>query len=261
MKRETGIGKKSFLFYVVMGFGLLSSFLLADAGEAALQYNLWYLIKSPLSVFPLDGLIGAFFVIVMALISAHFYKHKDKEYVGAKTEQIDSPESFKIVYRYIQLSTIIASLGSFLTNHALFLQLHNSVVLLYIGIYISTIAITLFVYAKLTIGEQYSTCFDSYVPNDIVQDGLYKYIRHPIYMANIILLIGMVVATGSIWIIINVVVLTAYYLLSAYKEEEVLSKRFPIYKDYMESTNMLLPGTKMFRGAFKNNSGRQVHYK
>ena len=157
------------------------------------------------------------------------------------------------------MSTIIASLGSFLTNHLLFLQLYNNVVLLYIGISISTIAITLFVSAKLTIGEQYSPCFDSYVPNDIVQDGLYKYIRHPIYMANIILLLGMVVATGSVWIIINVIVLTTYYVLSAYKEEEVLSKRFPNYRDYMDTTNMLLPGTKVFRHSFKNISSRQIH--
>jgi protein-S-isoprenylcysteine O-methyltransferase Ste14 len=259
MKRYLSKSRKPHLLFIIIVFGFLFNILAADTGEAALQYNLWYLIKSPLSVFPLDGLIGAFFVIVMALISAHFYKHKGQVYVGDKTEQIESPESFKIVYRYIQISTIIASLGAFLTNHPLFLQLHNNVVLLYIGISISTIAITLFVSAKLTLGDQYSPCFDSYVPRDIIQEGLYKYIRHPIYMSNIILLSGMVVATGSVWIIFNVVVLTGYYLRSAYKEEEVLSEKFPAYQEYMRTTNMILPGTKMFRSSVKNISSKQAH--
>jgi protein-S-isoprenylcysteine O-methyltransferase Ste14 len=228
-------------------FGIILSPVFASAEEAALQYNLWYLIKSPLQVFTVDGLIGAFFVIVMAAISAHFYKHKGAVYVGKKTERIESPDSFRYVYRYIQFTTIAAGIGAFLTNFPIFLELHNSVMWNYIGIAISTIAITLFVSAKMAIGEQYSPCFDSYVPTDVIREGLYKYVRHPIYMANILLLTGMVIATGSVWIILNVVLLAAYYLNSALKEEKVLKEKFPIYREYMKTTGMMIPSPKMFR--------------
>lgn len=247
MKQVNKPFKRQLTKGLITVFGIALSPLFASAEEAALQYNLWYLIKSPLKVFTVDGLIGAFFVIVMAAISAHFYNHKNAAYVGEKTERIESPDSFRYVYRYIQITTIAASIGAFLTDLPIFLELHNNVMWNYIGIATSTIAITLFVSAKMTIGEQYSPCFDSYVPTDVIREGLYKYIRHPIYMSNILLLTGMMIATGSVWIILNVVLLMAYYLNSALKEEEVLKEKFPIYREYMKTTGMIIPSPKMFR--------------
>jgi protein-S-isoprenylcysteine O-methyltransferase Ste14 len=247
MKKVYKPFKRQFAKGLIAVFGIVLSPLFANAEEAALQYNLWYLIKSPLQVFTVDGLIGAFFVIVMAAISAHFYKHKGAAYIGEKTEKIESPDSFRYVYRYIQITTIVASIGAFLTDLPVFLELHNSLIWNYIGIAISTVAITLFVSAKMTIGEQYSPCFDSYVPTDVIRDGLYKYVRHPIYMSNILLLAGMVVATGSVWIILNVVLLSVYYLNSAVKEEEVLKEKFPVYSEYMKTTGMIIPSPKIFR--------------
>ena len=247
MKQVNKPFKRQLTKGLITVFGIALSPLFASAEEASLQYNLWYLIKSPLKVFTVDGLIGAFFVIVMAAISAHFYNHKNAAYVGEKTERIESPDSFRYVYRYIQITTIVASIGAFLTDLPIFLELHNNVMWNYIGIATSTIAITLFVSAKMTIGEQYSPCFDSYVPTDVIREGLYKYVRHPIYMSNILLLTGMMVATGSVWIILNVALLMAYYLNSALKEEEVLKEKFPIYREYMKTTGMIIPSPKMFR--------------
>jgi len=166
-------------------------------------------------------------------------------YAQNKTEKIDTPSSFTYVYRYIQITTIVASIGAFLSNSPIFIEIHDNVYWLYSGIAISTIAIILFVTAKLDLGEQYSPCFDSFVPQDIIRDGLYKYVRHPIYTSNIILLIGMSIASGSLWIIINLMVLTVYYVLSAYKEEEILLKRFPLYQEYIHKTNMFIPFPKL----------------
>lgn len=193
----------------------------------------------------IDGIIATLFAITMAMISAYFYNHKGRLYAHNKTEKIDTPSSFTYVYRYIQITTIVASIGAFLSNSPIFIEIHDNIFWLYSGIAISTIAIILFVTAKLNLGEQYSPCFDSFVPQDIIRDGLYKHVRHPIYTSNIILLIGMSIASGSLWIIINIMVLTVYYVLSAYKEEEILMKRFPLYQEYMNKTNMFIPFPKL----------------
>lgn len=195
----------------------------------------------------IDGIIATIFAITMALISAHFYNHKGRKYAADKTEPIPTPTSFSYVYRYIQVTTILASIGSFLTDAPVFLVFHNSIFWLYFGIAISTMAIILFVTAKLNLGNHYSPCFDSLVPTDIIQDGLYRHVRHPIYTSNILLLIGMIIASGSMWIVLNLVLLTVYYVLSAYKEEEVLKARFPVYQDYIKNSNMFVPFPKFNR--------------
>ncbi len=195
----------------------------------------------------IDGIIATLFAIAMAFISAHFYNHKGRKYAESKTEKIPTPSSFSFVYRYIQITTIVASIGSFLSNSPIFLEFHNHVFWVYFGISIATIAIILFVTAKLNLGNEYSPCFDSFVPKDIIQEGLYRYVRHPIYTANIILLIGMVIASGSMWIVLNLILLTVYYVLSAYKEEEVLKKKFPIYEEYIKNSNMFVPFPKLNR--------------
>ncbi|MBL7109648.1 MAG: hypothetical protein ISS11_05330, partial [Candidatus Marinimicrobia bacterium] len=65
--------------------------------------------------------------------------------------------------------------------------------------------------------------------------------RHPIYFANVVLLLGMFLSTGSYWILFNVGVLSIYYLFSAIKEESVLKTQFPKYIEYIKHTNMFFP--------------------
>ena len=59
---------------------------------------------------------------------------------------------------------------------------------------ISVIATVLFLSAKVTLGRNYSPCYDSYLPQDIIRTGLYNYVRHPIYLSNILLLIGVFIS-------------------------------------------------------------------
>jgi len=99
-----------------------------------------------------------------------------------------------------------------------------------------------FISAKLSLGEHYSPCFDSFVPRDIVQEGLYRYIRHPIYASNILLLIGVFIACGSLWILFNIILLGIYYMNSALREELVLLEEFPNYGEYSNHTNRFIPG-------------------
>lgn len=97
----------------------------------------------------------------------------------------------------------------------------------------------------MNLGNSYSPCFDSYVPQDIVKSGIYKYIRHPIYTANILLLSSLFVASGSLLMLMNTIILAIYYIPSAYKEEKVLSERFQEYKDYQRESGMFIPKVKL----------------
>ena len=191
----------------------------------------------------IDQFIGILFVFVLAFISAGFYKNDTVEVQG-KNGKIKSPKLFKLVYKFIQFTTIVVAIFSFLTDWAILQECHSSVAIMYTGLAIASIAMALFVSAKLTLGTHYSPCYNSYIPNDIVQLGLYKHIRHPIYTANIMLFIGVFISTGSMLIIVNIALLVLYYVASAIREEHALVKIFPEYLQYMKHTGMFFPSFK-----------------
>jgi len=190
----------------------------------------------------IDGLVGTTFTIVMALVSAYFYRHGGKPYAKEKETKLKSSNSFKYFYRYIQVSTIVVSVSVFLIDSPYLFEIHHSLPLLYSGLSVASIAMVLFVTAKLNLGKHYSPCFDAYMPEDVIKNGLYKHIRHPIYTSNLLLLSGVFMATGSLWIGFNFAILGFYYVTSAYREEKELILEFPKYQEYMRHTNMFIPG-------------------
>ena len=84
-------------------------------------------------------------------------------------------------------------------------------------------------------------------PKDFIQHGVYKVVRHPIYLSNLVLLAGVFLISGSAWIGLNFTILFIYYSISAFKEEQYLTKKFPSYKKYKSATSMFIPGYKLIK--------------
>lgn len=238
MNSLTKLIKNSFIVSLMM-CALYLSLVFSDNIVPLLTFNKNIFVEW-LNSISIDQLIGVMFVVTIALISAGFYKN-DKVDVANKQGSIKSNRSFKLVYKFIQLSTISIAILAFTSDLSILAKWHHSVAIMYTGMAIVSLAMALFVSAKLTLGTHYSPCYNSYIPNDIVQLGLYKHIRHPIYTANILLLIGVCIATGSLLIVINIVLLTTYYAISAIREEHALVKIFPEYLQYMKQTGMFFP--------------------
>ena len=190
----------------------------------------------------IDAWIATGFLVVLTFVSSVFYLDNItslKRFKSAK--RIKSLPSFRFVYLFIMLTTLtLAPLCFFYNSHYLF-EWHNSIAVLYIGLSIATLGMTLFVISKVNLGENYNPCFEAFVPKDIIRDGVYKYIRHPIYTANIIVLIGAFVATGSWWLLPNVLLLTYSYCVASQNEEMALTHEFPEYLNYVRKTGAFLP--------------------
>jgi protein-S-isoprenylcysteine O-methyltransferase Ste14 len=74
-----------------------------------------------------------------------------------------------------------------------------------------------------------------------VTTGPYRYIRHPIYSGIILATIGTAIAISIYWIV-AVVLLGAYFVYSATVEERIMGRLFPdSYPRYNRSTKMLVP--------------------
>ena len=185
--------------------------------------------------------IPTIFYLAVALISFIMYNRANSKY-NSNTKRIQSLKSFMYLYKYIQLSTLLVCLLSIWTNHKYLFEVYqDNDFMLYCGIAISGLAITLFSLSRFSLGKNYSPCYDSYMPKNIKTTGIYSIVRHPIYTSNILLMIGIFISTGSLVVAANTVVLSIYYLISAFVEERAITKNFPRYTEYKAKTGMFLP--------------------
>lgn len=74
----------------------------------------------------------------------------------------------------------------------------------------------------------------------IVSNGPYRYIRHPIYIGDLLLLTGLELALNS-WLVLGVLVLAPLVLRQAVKEEKKLASTLPHYQAYCSQTKRFIP--------------------
>ena len=211
-------------------FALIVSFIIASLYDT----NIQTLIS--------ENIIVLLFVFVISSISLYLYDN-DNTY-NKKPKNRFSLSIFKIISKLIHVTTIIIVCDSILIDNFLGLEFHDNVLFTYIGIVISSIAIALFISSKVTLGKNYSPCYDQRKPKNIISSGLYKYVRHPIYSSNLLLLLGTFIISGSYLMLINILILSLFYIISAYREEKYLINNFTYYKNYSKNTGMFVPRYK-----------------
>ncbi|MGV9801310.1 methyltransferase family protein [Mycobacterium sp. NPDC003449] len=77
----------------------------------------------------------------------------------------------------------------------------------------------------------------------VVSDGLYGLVRHPMYACNVLLLVGTPLALGSYWGLVFLIPGVAILGLRIRDEEELLQQELDGYRDYMQKVRYrLVPG-------------------
>ncbi len=75
-------------------------------------------------------------------------------------------------------------------------------------------------------------------------NGLYKYVRHPMYTSVLLLVLGIALRSGSLFKYFLLMVLTLlFYFKSAY-EEKYLSQKYPEYRAYASAVPRFIPFIK-----------------
>lgn len=77
----------------------------------------------------------------------------------------------------------------------------------------------------------------------VISSGVYGVVRHPMYVAMIIIFIFTPLALGSFWAIIPALIFPIILLIRIKNEEMLLKKELPGYQDYCEKVRYrLIPG-------------------
>jgi len=72
--------------------------------------------------------------------------------------------------------------------------------------------------------------------------GPYRFVRHPLYLAEQIATLGVMFQFAAPWSILVAAVSFAAQFPRMHFEEEVLKTTFPAYRDYMKRTARMIPG-------------------
>ncbi len=110
-----------------------------------------------------------------------------------------------------------------------------------IGLAGFVLGLALAVWARIYLGRNWGTPMSQKEDPELVTSGPYRMIRHPIYSGIILAMIGTTIAVSLYWLV-AVAILGAYFLYSAVAEERFMASQFPdSYPQYKRSTKMLIP--------------------
>jgi protein-S-isoprenylcysteine O-methyltransferase Ste14 len=112
----------------------------------------------------------------------------------------------------------------------------------WLGLVLFGIGLATIARARGTLGRMYSLEVTIQKSHQLISNGLYRYIRHPIYSGVIIQALGFALVFRS-WIgLAAMIPVVAFFLLRIKDEEAVLQKEFgPQWKAYCERSWRLIP--------------------
>ncbi|MBV9375835.1 MAG: isoprenylcysteine carboxylmethyltransferase family protein [Alphaproteobacteria bacterium] len=95
------------------------------------------------------------------------------------------------------------------------------------------------VYALMRLGRSFSMMAEA---RRLVTSGPYRFIRHPLYLAEQLAVVGLAMQFSSWATALVLVVQIAFQLRRMHNEEAVLAESFPEYAAYRQRTARLVPG-------------------
>lgn len=182
----------------------------------------------------------ALLVIAAAWILKYRALRRDRRYSEGR-QPLNRDDTFRVLGQIIFVAMNALTLASFWTNSRVLLLIGLSETLRAAGMLALIAATLLYVRSLSYLGNNYSPCFDAHLPFRIVTDGPYRYIRHPLYLANILQGIGYILASGSLWVLLLAAYGTFGIIRAIIREESYLGKTFPEYEHYRAKTSRLIP--------------------
>jgi protein-S-isoprenylcysteine O-methyltransferase Ste14 len=106
---------------------------------------------------------------------------------------------------------------------------------------ISIIGLLIIIVALLQLNKSLSPFPTPKFNSELIQTGLYKYMRHPIYTGIILMTFGYGLYTNSLFkIFISIALLILFYFKSSY-EESMLLRKYLDYSEYKKTTGRFTP--------------------
>jgi protein-S-isoprenylcysteine O-methyltransferase Ste14 len=153
-----------------------------------------------------------------------------------RDEEVDLGQSFGLMY---------ALIASFALPYVPIFSFVNwapvSTGLNLVGLVIFVVGIVFFVAARQTLGRNWSQTVSAKQDQQLVTDGPYHYVRHPMYAAGLVACVGAAIIVGGAFVFM-LITLMPIFLWRVGAEDKLMTEQFPtLYPDYMRHTRRLIP--------------------
>ena len=110
------------------------------------------------------------------------------------------------------------------------------------GVVIFTLGLLIALLARIALGSNWSDIEVGQVKHNhaLVNRGVYRYVRHPIYTGDLAMLLGFELCLNS-WLVVALVAIAIPTLSRALREEKVLAKTVAGYDMYCQQTKRFIP--------------------
>jgi len=109
-----------------------------------------------------------------------------------------------------------------------------------LGLFLAGLAVA--VTGRIQLGRNWADLEDFQVGSKqaLVSHGIYRVIRHPIYIGDLMLITGFELALNS-WLVLGALLVLAVVARQAAAEEDLLAQRLDGYADYRSRTKRFVP--------------------
>jgi protein-S-isoprenylcysteine O-methyltransferase Ste14 len=177
-------------------------------------------------------------MIVEVVIRAPYYKNPK----AAKAEQRVS-RTEQVLLTLLTLGGIVLPLIYSVTHWLDFANYSLPLWMGWLGVLLLVFALIIFYFAHKDLGSNWSPSLEVYESHVLVTNGIYGYIRHPMYATQWIFSIAQILLLQN-WIAgpASLVVFIPFYLLRVKAEEKMMLDRFgDQYREYMNKTGAVIP--------------------
>jgi len=110
------------------------------------------------------------------------------------------------------------------------------------AMFLSVFGLLTCLWARSTLGRNWSGIVMVKVGHELIQNGPYRFVRHPIYTGMLMLFLANVLLNGRLAGLLGFASLTLSFWLKLKREETVMLKEFPeSYPSYMKRVKRLVP--------------------
>lgn len=110
------------------------------------------------------------------------------------------------------------------------------------GLLLTVVGIGISIWARLTLGANWSGVVTLKKDHELIRSGLYRWIRHPIYTGILLAVIGTALARGHLRGWLGFAVLGGNFFFKARREEQFLRQEFGAgFDEHVRQTGMFLP--------------------
>lgn len=160
-----------------------------------------------------------FQMIVMMIAGKHISK---RSHVPSDARQTMHEKYIGIIANFIWFIAL---------GYSIFLPLLLGTIWFYIGFFIFILGLLLLFFSTFD--------FMTTPADQMIQKGVYKFSRHPMYLATFLICLGSGIATASwIFIMLSIAILVCFHYEALLEERYCLEKYKDLYKGYMQRVPM-----------------------